>query len=309
MRISVTGANGLVGFALRQRIDAADDLGGRYIDLVARHPGDIVGPNLLDCSAKDWHSAVEDTDVVIHLAAALPWTSEGHEALTRINVDGTRALVEAAAHAGVKRFVFISTLGVHGITSGAEPFTPDSPIRPSGDYAQTKYAAEEVLRGYCAAENLELVILRPPVVYGAGVGGKIGMLAGRIAKGARLPLGRISGNRRQMISADNLADAILLGCRHPQAPGAPLLPADTEAVSTYSFLEMLAQNLERPLRLTPIPEVAFRLARPLPLVGGIAERLIGNVEISDPRLRESLGWVPPVTLSAGVEAMCKGLRV
>jgi len=307
MRISVTGANGLVGKALQKKIALNHDFKGHYIVRTAQNPDDIIGPNLAGSTAKDWLDLLNSTDVVVHLAAALPWTSDGHETLGQVNVDGTRSLAEAAAQAGVKRLVFISTLGVHGVTSGETPFTPESPIKPSGDYAQTKYEAEEMLRELCANEDMELVILRPPVVYGPGVGGKIGLLANKIAKDARLPLGRILGNRRQMVSADNLANAILLACSHSRAPNSVLLPADTESVSTFDFLEMLALSLGRPLRLAPIPEIVFRLARPLPVVGGIAERLIGNVEVSDPHLHGTLGWTAPHSLQDGIDAMCKEL--
>ena len=308
MRISVTGANGMVGRALRARLAAEPGMEGRYIGRGApRYSGDVIGPDLASCTADDWRDALAGTDTVVHLAAALPWSTNDSETLARINVEGARTLAEASQKAGVRRFIFVSTLGVHGITSGASPFTPNSPIVPSGDYAKTKYAAEEVLRALCSDTGMELVILRPPIVYGPGVGGKVGMLVARIAKGSRLPLGRITGNRRQMIGADNLADVILLTCRHEGAPGPALLPADADAVSTQALLEMLAQGLGRPLRLTPVPEGVFYLVKPLPVIGGIAERLIGNVEIADTRLRQTLGWTPPRSLQEGIDDVIAGM--
>lgn len=306
MKVSVTGANGLVGRALRQRIEDTADLSGRYADLTSQHAGDVISPDLSNCTSQDWQETVAGCDVLVHLAAALPWTSEGRSALTKINVDGTRVLAQAAARSGVKRIVFVSTLGVHGITSGDAPFNPNSPIQPSGEYAETKHEAEVMLHELCAETEMELVILRPPVVYGAGVGGKIGMLADRISKGKRLPFGRIQSNRRQMIGADNLADAILLACSHPHAPGSVILPSDAEAVSTYEFTRLLAQGCGFPVRFAPLPEALFRFLKPLPVVGGIAERLIGNVEITDPHLRQSLGWSPPLSLQEGVAKMYEG---
>lgn len=306
-KIGVTGANGMVGKALRGLLDIDANIEARYIVRgTPRLSGDVKGPDLGASTAEDWREAVAGLDTVLHLAAGLPWTVSDAAELRRINVEGTRALAEAAIAAGVSRFVYVSTLGVHGVTSGDAPFTPDSAIRPSGVYAETKYEAEQVLEALCADAAMQLVILRPPIVYGPGVAGKVGALADRIAKGARLPLGKIDTNRRQMISAANLADALVMAARHPDAPGAPLLTVDAEGVSTHAFVSMLAEAAGKPLRLMPVPSALFRILRPLPVIGGLAERLIGNVEVSDPRLTETLGWTPPHSLRDGVADIVKG---
>ncbi len=260
-------------------------------------------PDLSEGVTAPWVTALAGTDTLVHLAAALPWTTRNRAMMHQINVEGTLTLAEAAIAAGVRRIVFISTLGVHGISSGDTPFTPQSPIAPSGLYAMTKHEAEMALGTLCAAAGIALVILRPPVVYGAGVSGKVGTLVRLTARGARLPLGRITGNRRQMIAVDNLADAVLLAARHPHAPGTPLLPADAQSLSTFGLLDRLARLQGQPLRLMPVPEAMLRRAVAVPGIGAYADRLVGNVEIRDARLQNDLGWHPPCTLDEALTAM------
>lgn len=307
LRVGVTGANGLVGRALRHRL--VGERGITPVFYTRRAPASLEERQTPDLQAGDvapWVEALAGVEVLIHLAAALPWTAPDRESLHRINVEGTRILAQAAIAAGVRRIVFVSTLGVHGTVSGAAPFTPDSPIAPSGPYAVTKYEAETLLRQICEGAGVEVVILRPPVVYGAGVGGKLGRLVAWTGRGARLPMGRITGNRRQMIAAENLADALVLAARHPQAPGPALLPADGEGLSTHALLTRLAALQGQTLRLWPIPEKVIRLALPFPVLGPYAERLIGSVEICDTRLYRELGWHPPCTLDDALARMIGG---
>lgn len=302
--IGVTGANGFLGQALRKRMVAERGVEPRFY--VRRSPqttDDVIVPDLCQAGDRRWVEALKGVDTLIHLAAALPWTSRNKTLIRKINVEGTVALAEAAIEAGVKRFVFVSTLGVHGVSSKNGPFSPQSPIAPSGFYATTKYEAETALRCTCNAAEMELVILRPPVVYGAGVGGKIGALVKLTGRGALLPIGHIAGNHRQMIAVDNLADVLMLTAQHPQAPGAPILPSDTEGVSTFEFLARLARLQGQPLRLMPIPEALLRFAVVLPGVGTYAERLVGNVIIRDSRLQDDLGWSAPFTLKEGLRVM------
>lgn len=309
--VVVTGSTGLVGTALRARLAETPTSNGRFCvrsPEAALGPDDVVAPDLDTASVDAWRHVLEGADAVAHLAALLPWGASGRdlEQLRRVNVEGSRVLAEAAADAGIRRFVFVSTLGVHGVTCGDEPFTPESPISPSGAYARTKYEAEEILRATLAARNVEFVVIRPPVVYGPGVGGKIGALADRVRQSRVIPLGGLTRNRRQMIGADNLADVIALACSAPEAAGATLLPADAESVSTSEFLHALASAYGKPLRSVPVPNFLFQIARRIPGIGGVAERIVGNVLVADQRLRDRLGWTPPLTLREGLSRMAAG---
>ena len=188
---------------------------------------------------------------------------------------------------------------------GAEPFRPDDTPNPSGPYARTKLEAEERLREICA-DRMELVILRPPVVYGPSASGFLGTLVGRLKRGAVLPLGTLHNNRRQMIGVDNFADAIAAACLAEKAPGGALLPADVQAVSIATLIEKLAVAYQVQPKLLPIPEAAFRIATHVPVIGPAMRRALGNVLIEDTRVKADLDWTPPLTLDEGLDRMAKG---
>lgn len=306
MQITVTGGTGLVGKALLSRLE--NERGLYATSAVRKKPAlerEVVAPDLRLGASARWGSVLAQSDTVVHLAATLPWGNTSEAELRTVNVEGTVALARAAIDADVKRFIFVSTLGVHGITSGNVPFTPESPIRPSGRYAESKYTAEQELRKLCTG-RMELVVLRPPVVYGSGVQGKIGLLCSKIQSGKRLPIGRIESNRRQMISADNLVDAIILACTRDCVPKLALLPADSEAVSTYSLLKMIAAAQGKTLRVLPIPEQIFKCCTMIPYLAPIAVRITGNVLVQDHFLASTLGWEAPQTLESGIRKMVEG---
>ena len=295
MHLTVTGSSGLVGTALRHRLKPHDTLKVQFLSRqIDQESHQVSCPDLQNGSVADWKNTLQGSDCVVHLAAALPWSQIDSKALHQINVQGTLAVAKAALAVGVKKFIFMSTLGVHGVTSGERPFTAASPIRPSGKYAQTKYEAECAL-AKIAANHMELVVLRPPLVYGRGVGGKFGYLSDRIAAGKLLPVPCVKNNRRQMISADNLADVVAL-CLERDNITAPLLPADSEAVSTVKLLELIAQSHKQRLRLVPVPGAVVSAFQKFPIIGQYAERMVGNVEVKDEQLYSMLKWRPPFRL-------------
>lgn len=263
-----------------------------------------LAPDLAVASADDWVPIVAGAETVVHLAAALPWDADGSIGhLRAVNVGGTRALAQASRAVGVSRFIFVSTLGVHGTTCGDTPFRPQDPPDPSGAYAQTKYEAEEALKEHSGA--MVCIVVRPPVVYGPGVGGKIGALIQRIANGRRLPFGRLDTNRRQMIGSDNLADLLLRACRLETAPPHPLLPADAEAVSTAELIRRIAEAFGAEPKSMPVPAAAFSLAARLPVIGGLARRLVGDVRVEDAYLRDEMRWTPPLSLDEGLSRLAR----
>lgn len=305
--VLLTGGTGMLGNAFLRRITGESGLRVRMVSRRAapspKGGESVIGPSLEAARLADWRPIVQGVGTVVHTAAITPWTAANRGAAAfRPNVHGTASLAQAAAEAGVRRFVFVSSLGVHGIVSETA-FRPEDAPSPSGYYARSKLAAEEQLRRLCAGHSMELVILRPPIVYGPGVGGKIGALVRTVRNGRLTPLGAIRENSRQMIGVDNLADAIALALRAQAASGRILLPADDEAVSTGRLLEMMAEAYDMPLRTVPVPRRVFALISYLPFAGGLAQRAIGNVRVQDDHLRGTLNWVPPLTLAQGIARM------
>ncbi|MEO5374414.1 MAG: NAD-dependent epimerase/dehydratase family protein [Alphaproteobacteria bacterium] len=305
--VLVTGAGGFVGRAVCDILvrrgyavsAAARDVLNLPDTVRPRKIGDI-GPDT------DWVDAVFATDAVIHLAARVHVMNEtAKDALAqnrRINTEGTRALAEAAAAAGVRRFVFVSTVKVLGETTGIRPFMDMDPPRPPDPYAQSKWEAERALWAIAEKTGMEVVILRPPLVYGPGVKGNVRTLLDRLARGGALPL-PLAGihNRRSMLYVGNLADAIALCLEHPRAAGQTYLIRDGEDLSTPDLIRRIDAAVKRPSNLMALPPVLLRLAAMAVGRGAAAERLTGSLAVDDSRIRDDLDWHPPFTVTQGLE--------
>jgi nucleoside-diphosphate-sugar epimerase len=291
MTILVTGASGFVGRHLLKRLTgdvrAAVRTPAGYPDEVV--VGDI-GPKT------DWSAALQGVDRVVHLAgrAHVLRESESDPLATfdRVNVEGTRALAEAAAMAGVRRFVFVSSIGVSGQQTHGRPLTADAPPAPHAPYAVSKLKAEQVLREIEARSGMECVIIRPPLVTGQGAKGNLGLLDHAIARRFPLPLGSITGNRRDFVSVDNLVGLIQVCLDHPAAPGRIFLASDGASVSTRQFVEQRAAALGVKPRLIPVPPVLLNLTLKLLGRGGMATQLLGDLEVDIGAAHRLLGWSP-----------------
>ncbi len=294
MRVLVTGVTGFVGRVL---IDEMNRRGWsvrgavrRPLDLPGVEPvvvGDI-GP------ATDWRAALQGCDAVVHLAARVHRLDRGEagdlEAFRLVNVAGSENLARQAAAAGVKRLVFVSTVKVHG-EGGANPYRESDPPQPSDPYAVSKWEAEQALTRVAAETGLELVVLRPPLVYGPGAGANFRRLLELVQKRLPLPLGAVR-NRRSMVYVNNLADAIAVCVDHPQAAGQTFLVADG-ALSTPELIQALAAATGHRVWLPALqPELLLRLARWCGLEQQ-AQRLLGSLEVDDSALQAHLGWRPP----------------
>lgn len=213
----------------------------------------------------------------------------------RANRDATLHMARQAAAAGVKRFIFLSSIGVNGNRTHGSPFRADDPPAPQGPYAVSKLAAEEGLVGIAAETGLEVVVIRPPLIIGPEPVGNLRSLSNLIAKGLPLPFGRATCNRRSLVSASVLVDLIALCITHPDAPGAPLLVADETRYSTRQILERLAEVTDQRLRLVPVPIGLLRTM--LRAVGrsAMADQLFGDLEVDISQTTVRLGWVPPAT--------------
>lgn len=303
MKIAVVGAGGFVGRCLVVRLGAD----GHEVAPIVRTARAMPGERLIGDidGATDWSGALAGVEAVVHLAARVHVMDEAPApALARyrrVNTAGTLNLARAAAAAGVRRFVFLSSIKVNGErTVAGRPFRPDDPPRPEDSYAVSKLEAEQGLLALARETAMEIVIVRPPLVYGPGVAGNFATMMDWLRRGRPLPLGRVAGNRRSLIGIDNLVDFIALCVAHPAAANRVLLVADGEDVSTRALLERLAAAMNRRARLLPVPEAVLRGLARLAGKGAAGDRLLGSLQVDIGESRRLLGWSPPVTLAEGL---------
>ncbi len=306
MRILVTGATGFVGHFLCKRL-LAEGFSVRGTLRASVNPSSLVDgvePVTVKSLGADtpWSHAMAGVDTIIHLAARVhimddPSTDPLTE-FRNINVAGTARLAGEAAKAGVKRFVFISSIKVNGEES-SKPYTTDSPSLPSDPYGISKWEAEQALRIIEAETGLEVVIVRPTLVYGPGVKANFLNMMKIITKGIPLPLASVA-NKRSLIYVGNLVDALTICAIHPAAAGQTYLVSDGEDVSTPDLIRRTAKALELPARLFPVPASFIRLAGKLSGKSSAVNRLTGSLTVDSTKIRRELGWKPPFTLDEGL---------
>lgn len=297
-RILVTGASGFIGRALLARLAAegqavraavrggAADLGVEQVRV-----GDL-GPDT------DWDAAVRGRDVVIHTAARVHMINErAADPLTefrRANVEGTLRLARSAAAAGVRRFVFVSSIKVNGEeTQPGRPFRADDPSAPADPYGVSKLEAEQGLRRIAAESGIQFTIVRPPLVYGPGVKANFLDLMRALHRGVPLPIGAIH-NKRTLVALDNLVDLLATCTIHPAAANAVLLAGDGEDLSTTELALRLAAALGVRARLLPVPAALLERAARLLGRGAVARRLCKWLQVDIGPTCERLSWSPPV---------------
>ena len=308
MRILVTGANGLVGRALCSVLDQTEHQVVRAVR-TSTTPWEVPVGDLNKNT--DWSEALgQDTDVVVHLAAQVPLTDTAAEdqadRYTQANTLGTANLARKCAQHGVKRFVFVSTVKVLG-EGKSEPYRDTDLAVPADAYSISKWDAEQALWQVAAETGMEVVMLRPPLVYGPGVKGNFLRLMQAIDKRRPLPLGAIH-NQRSLIYLGNLVDVIRLCLTHPKAPGKTFLVSDGDDVSTPELVRRIAAALERLPFLLPVPVSWMRWAGRVLGKQAAVDRLLGSLCVDISPLREELGWTPPYTMQEGLEATAQWYR-
>ena len=261
--------------------------------------GDIAGNS-------DLANALLDIDTVVHLASPAV-AREAADSLARfrkVNVEGTRRLARSAAAAGSRRFIYLSTLKVHGEQSLEHPIREGDPRRPTDAYAISKVEAEDVLGDISRTTGLDVIILRPPAVYGPGARGNILRLLQLISRGVPLPLASIV-NRRSLIYMDNLVDAIITCIEATARTGGVYLVSDGEDVSTPDLIRGLAAGLGAPVRLVPCPVALLKLGGRMTGRSGDIGRLTDSLQIDSSKIRAEIGWKPPCPLAYGLAATAR----
>jgi nucleoside-diphosphate-sugar epimerase len=300
MNILVTGANGFIGKATCAALRQA----GHAVTPTVRWPNSLAGEQVIgDIGAQtDWRATLVGMDGVVHLAARVhlmrDTATDPLAQYRAVNMEGTLHLARQAAAAGAKRFVFVSSIKVNG-EERAKPYTEADAPKPEDDYACSKWEAEQGLWKIATQTGLEVVILRPPLVYGPGVGVNFLALLRAVARGIPLPLGAIH-NQRSLVYIGNLTDAIIHCLEHPAAAGKTFLVSDGEDVSVPELIRRIAAALGRPVRLLPVPPSLLRMLATLTKKSALARRLMDSLTLDSTAIRHTLNWSPPFTLNEGL---------
>ncbi|WP_237708640.1 NAD-dependent epimerase/dehydratase family protein [Marinobacterium stanieri] len=299
--VVVTGANGFISLKVINVLE-------NYYNLKK------VVRNKKDCFTNDFFSIgninsntiwdlLKGQNVVIHTAASahIPQdNSTNHLADFRtVNVDGTLNLARQAAEAGVKRFIFLSSIGVNGVSNQA-PFTVNDSPNPSEPYAYSKWEAEQGLLQIAEQTDMEVVIIRPPLVYGPNAPGNFGRLVRWVEKGIPLPLGAVH-NHRTLVGLDNLVDLIRVCIDHPAAANQVILAGDDEDVSTTQILRGIAEGMGKSSRLIPVPESLLWAGACMLGKRVMAEKVLGSLQVDISETKRLLDWEPPYSFAEGMK--------
>lgn len=308
----ITGANGFVGsllcteaaphFFVKSAVRSAQSLPANT---------EAVLIETID-NTTDWTTALRGVNVVVHLAARVHVMNDHSvdplSEFRKVNVDGTLNLAKQAAQAGVQRFVFISSIKVNGeSTELGQPFHADDEPQPMDAYGISKREAEDALRQLARDTGMEVVIIRPPLVYGAGVKANFRSMMRWLDKGVPLPLGAIH-NQRSLVALANLVDLIITCITHPAAANQTFLVSDGEDLSTSDLLRRMANALGKPARLLPVPAWLLQVGATLLGKRAVAQRLCGSLQLDISKTCQLLNWTPPVSVTDALQKTANAYR-
>ncbi|KIC79626.1 UDP-glucose 4-epimerase family protein [Pseudomonas sp. C5pp] len=310
-KVFLTGASGFVGGGVLRRL-VAD---GVPVVAAVRHENMTLPPSVRGIAFEsfehdnDWSGLLAECKVVIHAAARVHVMSDTESdplaAFRRVNVDGTLALARQAIIAGVKRFVFISSIKVNGEgTCRSKPYFADDVPQPQDPYGLSKLEAETALLALARESGLEVVIVRPVLVYGSGVKANFLTMMRWLDRRLPLPFGAID-NRRSLVALENLVDLIVTCINHPAAVNQIFLVSDGEDLSTTELLRRMGSALGKPARLLPVPASLICAGAAVLGKAGLAQRLCGSLQVDINKTRDLLGWHPPVDCEAALQAAAR----
>jgi UDP-glucose 4-epimerase len=311
-RVLLTGASGFVGAAVQARL--LDDPGYAVRSVYRRLPlSPFAGLEVCQVQGlephNDWQPALEGVDVIIHCAARVHVMDEREadplEAFRRVNVRGTLRLAEQAAESGVRRFIYLSSIKVNGEgTLPGHPFSADDLPAPVDPYGISKLEAEQALLRLAAEMQMEVVIIRPVLVYGPGVKANFRSMMAWLNRGAPLPLGTIT-NKRSLVALDNLVDLIVTCIHHPCAANQVFLVSDDEDLSTSELLRRMARALGQPARLLPLPMWLLNVFAQILGKKAVSQRLCGSLQVDINKTKTLLEWTPVISVNGALEKTAK----
>ena len=294
-RVLVTGAAGFVGASLCRALASE---GYSSVGLVRSLGERVPGVEYLQIDLlldQPFSQGFPQVDCIVHLAGRAHMLSDQAEdplaAFRAVNRDATLRLAAKALQAGVKRFVFVSSIGVNGNQTDCGAFDEQAVAQPHADYALSKFEAEEGLRALVDGTDMELVIVRPPLIYGVGAPGNFARLLKLVATGMPLPLGAVH-NLRSLISLDNMVSFLIRCIEHPDAAGQLFLVADGQDVSTTQMVRQLASGMGRSPMFLPVPAVVLKIFLTILGKSSLYNQLCGSLQIDITKARCILGWVP-----------------
>lgn len=319
MRIAVTGATGFVGKhlinELTAKVLAGKDLIAETLVVIGRRKTDLPGAtfyNAIIDGKTDYSKALDSVDVIVHCAArAHIMNDDASDPLNEfraVNTQGTLNLAKQAAESGVKRFIFLSSIKVNGqSTSDKAPFTASNNSTPKDPYGISKAEAEQQLLELGKKTGMEIVIIRPPLVYGEGVKANFASLLRFVGKGLPLPFRAISNNKRSLISVYNLVDLIKVCIEHPKAVNQVFLASDDNDLSTSEMVALMAQVQNKKNFALPVPVWCFKLAGKLLNKNDVIDRLTGSLQLDISHTKSTLGWTPPYSVEHGFKLAAKSI--
>jgi nucleoside-diphosphate-sugar epimerase len=290
--VLLTGSSGFIGSYVNRLLDYRCAIARRVFDPKSSNARQM---SISDIIESETSSLLNETQVVIHLANLAHATSYTSSELQSVNVDITLNLARKAANLKVKRFIYVSSIVVNGINCSDTPFSSASQALPNSPYAQSKWDAEVGLKKIAEETGLEVVIIRPTLVYGPNAPRNFGSLVKLVQKLPILPFGLVN-NKRDFIAVQNLADLLITCAKHPHAAGETFLASDGNAISTKQFTNAIAKGVRKSIFQLPIPISLMRVVAKCVGKSAMIEQLVGNLEVDSTNLKEVLDWVPPYTM-------------
>ncbi len=311
--VFVTGANGFIGQALCRLLTDS----GISVRAAVRNSAGMLDDRIdyISVGGIDgdtvWQEALADVDCVVHLAARVhvmnETVSDPLQAFRRVNTAGSEKLARDAAEAGVKRLVYLSSIKVNGEETWDTPFTAQVDRPPVDPYGLSKWEAEKSLRQISADTGMDVVVIRPPLVYGPGVKGNFLTLLKLVSKGLPLPLGAVK-NKRSLVALDNLVDLIKECIVNPRAAGETFLVSDGEGLSTADLIKMIALAMGKTPRLIPVPLPLLNVGAAVIGKRAVAKRLLGSLQVDSSKACQVLGWHPPCSVEREIEQVVEWFK-